>query len=284
MTLKLAKATAESWCDQSGLCYDTVQVGNAIGLTLPTPTDANALARHLMATLKECHVAAKSNKVVASTTPVPKTIFESFKFSNSLGGKLTKVFVEDLGAQPQMGQQPPPKAEPGKAPVPQQPGQPGKAPAPQQPGQGLSGMASAHQPPAGLKALTKAMSELGLVERLKNNGIANGLSKDRQRIIFYVRTASQSPVDASGRLVPITSFDLATLGETQAMQDALDTLIDLANNNAPGTGRAKRESTRQLEQDLKQLAKVVTERPSPEGEDEKDADWKARISSIFKST
>jgi hypothetical protein len=91
----------------------------------------------------------------------------------------------------------------------------------------MQGIAAHAQPGEMLKALDRAMRDAGLHAALQAAGIANKLSDDRQRIIFYMQAAN-------GSQQPIIAFDLVDIGEGSKMKDALKHLMDLSQQHAPG--------------------------------------------------
>ncbi len=121
----------------------------------------------------------------------------------------------------------------------------------------LDGIAADHQPMEMLQRLQQAMQDLGLIDQLHTVGISNSLTRDKQTIVFSMK-------DQDGRTRQIAAYELSKLGESNAMQVALEELSDLAHDKAPGTSERLRDMVQQQSQTIKKTADKYLPKPEDE--------------------
>lgn len=112
----------------------------------------------------------------------------------------------------------------------------------------LDGIAAEHQPSDILRQFSSALHELGLVDSLRAAGVINRLSRDKQVISFFAG-------DEYGRNREIASYELAELAESNAMENAIKDLADIARMRAPGTTDREIERVKDWEQQVRNIAK-----------------------------
>lgn len=112
----------------------------------------------------------------------------------------------------------------------------------------LDGIAADYQPMDVLRQFESALKDLGLLSGLKNAGVTNKLSADKQIIHFYVP-------DADGRDREVAGYELTKLAEGNNMETAIKDLIDIARRRAPGTSDREADRIKEREAAIRNVAK-----------------------------
>jgi hypothetical protein len=112
---------------------------------------------------------------------------------------------------------------------------------------GLEGIAADYQPRDVLAQFKRALNDLGLIDSLRQSGIINRLSDDKQIIHFFIQDADRRPRE-------VCSFELLKLAESSVMEKAIKDLADLARRRAPGTSDLEAQRIRERDQYVKKVA------------------------------